>query len=102
LVDKPEDLDHHRGMAAQKATLLRRSKGAVRANQQALKTRQEELEHFMLAKPAKTWSEAAERAAYLLRLFADSPTAEDPRRQKLIHSVLADFDRLVGADASAD
>jgi hypothetical protein len=102
LVDKPEDLDHHRGMAAQKATLLRRSKGAVRANQQALKTRQDELEHFMLAKPAKTWSEAAERAAYLLRLFADSPTAEDPRRQKLIHSVLADFDRLVGADASAD
>jgi hypothetical protein len=102
LVDKPEDLDHHRGMAAQKATLLRRSKGAVRANQQALKTRQDELEHFMLAKPAKTWSEAAERAAYLLRLFADSPTAEDPRRQKLIRSVLADFDRLVGADASAD
>jgi hypothetical protein len=102
LIDKPEDLDHHRGMAAQKATLLRRSKGAVRANQQALKTRQEELEHFMLAKPAKNWSEAAERAAYLLKLFADSPTAEDPRRQKLIHSVLADFDRLVGADAGAD
>jgi hypothetical protein len=56
----------------------------------------------MLAKPAKNWSEAAERAAYLLKLFADSPTAEDPRRQKLIHSVLADFDRLVGADARAD
>ena len=51
----------------------------------------------MLAAPAKTWSEAAERAAYLLKLFVDSPTAEDPRRQKLIHSVLADFDRLASA-----
>jgi len=94
MVEKTDDLDLHRGMAAQKATLLRRSEGAVRADQRALKTRQEELEHFMLAAPAKTWSEAAERAAYLLKLFADSPTAEDPRRQKLIHSVLADFDRL--------
>ena len=98
MVEKTDDLDLHRGMAAQKATLLRRSEGAVRADQRALKTRQEELEHFMLAAPAKTWSEAAERAAYLLKLFADSPTAEDPRRQKLIHSVLADFDRLVASD----
>src|SRR5947209_3278612 len=102
MVEKPDDLDLRRGMAAQKATLLRRSKGAVRADQLALKTRQEELEHFMLAKPAKNWSEAAERAGYLLKLFAESPTAEDPRRQKLIRSVLADFDRLVGADAGPD
>jgi hypothetical protein len=98
MVEKTDDLDLHRGMAAQKATLLRRSEGAVRADQKALKTRQEELEHFMLVAPARTWSEAAERAAYLLKLFADSPTAEDPRRQKLIHSVLADFDRLVASD----
>jgi len=97
MVEKTDDLDLRRGMAAQKATLLRRSEGAVRADQRALKTRQEELEHFMLAAPAKTWSEAAERAAYLLKLFADSPTAEDPRRQKLIHSVLADLDRLASA-----
>jgi hypothetical protein len=99
MAEKPDDLDLHRGMAAQKATLLRRSEGAVRADQMALKTRQEELEHFMLAEPAKNWSDAAERAAYLLNLFADSPTAEDPRRQKLIHSVLADFDRLLGAES---
>jgi hypothetical protein len=98
MVEKPDNLDLHRGMAAQKATVLRRSKGAARADQMALKTRQEQLEHFMLAAPAKNWAEATERAAYLLRLFADSPTAEDPRRQKLIHSVLADFDRLAGAE----
>jgi hypothetical protein len=102
MAEKPDDLDQHRGMAAQKATLLRRSEGAVRADQMALRTRQEELEHFMLAAPAKDWSEAAERAAYLLKLFAESPTAEDPRRQKLIQSVLADFDRLVGSEAGAE
>ena len=101
MVEKPDDLDLHRGMAAQKATLLRRSEGAVRADQRALKRRQEELEHFMLAAPAKTWSEAAERAAYLLKLFAKSPMAEDPRRQKLIASVLADFDRLVASETGA-
>jgi hypothetical protein len=102
MAEKPDDLDQHRGMAAQKATLLRRSKGAARADQMALKTRQEELEHFMLAAPAKNWSEAAERAGYLLTLFADSPTAEDPRRQKLIQSVLADFERLAGAGGQAE
>jgi hypothetical protein len=94
MVEKTDDLDLHRGMAAQKATLLRRSEGAVRADQRALRARQEELEHFMLSAPAENWPQAAERAAYLLKLFADSPTAEDPRRQKLIHSVLADFERL--------
>jgi|GraSoiStandDraft_13_1057314.scaffolds.fasta_scaffold154849_2 hypothetical protein len=99
MAEKPDDLDQHRGMAAQKATLLRRSEGAARADQKALKTRQEELEHFMLAKPAKNWPEAAERATYLLKLFAQSPTADDPRRQKLIHSVLADFDRLGGTES---
>lgn len=102
MVDMPDDLDQHRGMAAQKATLLRRSEGAVRADQMALSARQEELEHFMLAAPAKNWCEAADRAAYLLKLFADSPTAEDPRRQKLIHSVLEDFGRLAGAEPGAD
>jgi hypothetical protein len=102
MTEKPEDLDLHRGMAAQKATLLRRSEGAVRADQLAVKTRQEELEHFMLAAPANDWPEAAERAAYLLKLFADSPMAEDPRRQKLIHSVLADFDRLAGRGGVAE
>ena len=38
--------------------------------------------------------EAAEKAGYLLNLFAATLAAEDPRRQKLIAAVLADFDRL--------
>lgn len=89
------DLDEHRGMAAQKATELRRLVIEVQKDHSALKARQEELEKFLLAAPAENWPEAVERARYLLGLFADTPTAEDPRRQRLIKELLADFDRLL-------
>jgi hypothetical protein len=38
------------------------------------------------------WREAAEKARYLLNLFAASLAAQDPRRQKLISAVLDDFE----------
>jgi len=94
MTDKSIDLDQHRGMAAQKATELRRLLADVQANGNALRVRQEELESHLLAAPAKDWHEAAEKARYLLNLFAATLAAEDPRRQKLIATVLADFDRL--------
>jgi hypothetical protein len=94
MTDKTVDLDRHRGMAAQKATKLRRLLADVEANEKALRVRQEELESHLLAAPAKNWHEAAEKARYLLNLFATTLSAEDPRRQKLIAAVLADFDRL--------
>lgn len=89
------DLDEHRGMAAQKATELRRLVIDVQKEQSALKARQAELEKFLLAAPAENWPEAVERTRYLLGLFADTPAAEDPRRQRLIKELLADFDRLL-------
>ncbi len=88
------DLDKRRGMAAQKATDLRRQLAEVEANEKALRLRQEELEAQLLAAPAASWPEAAEKARYLLRLFASSLSAQDPRRQKLIIAVLDDFERL--------
>ena len=88
------DLDDHRGMAAQKATGLRRLLADVEANEQALRLRQDELEAHLVAAPAANWHEAAEKARYLLKLFAASLTAQDPRRQKLIAAVLDDFKRL--------
>jgi len=94
MTDKAVDLDQHRGMAAQKATELRRLLADVEANEKALRVRQEELESHLLAAPATNWPEAAEKARYLLSLFAATLAAEDPRRQKLIAAVLADFDRL--------
>jgi hypothetical protein len=89
-------LDEHRGMAAQKATDLRRLLSEVEANEAALRRRQEELEAHLLAAPAAHWQEAAEKASYLLKLFATTLAAQDPRRQRLIAAVLADFKRLSG------
>jgi len=106
VTDKPIRLDRHRGMAAQKATEVRRLLAEVEANQKALRERQDELEAQLIAAPAASWSEAAAKARYLLRLFAATPVAQDPRRQTLIASVLEDFARLSEADgaepASAD
>jgi hypothetical protein len=94
MTDKTIDLDRHRGMAAQKATELRRLLAEVQANETDLRRRRDELEAHLLAAPAASWHEAAEKAKYLLSLFADTITAQDPRRQKLIAAALVDFERL--------
>ncbi len=94
MTDKTIELDQRRGMAAQKATDLRRMLSEVAANEATLRLRQEELEAHLVAMPAATWPDAAEKARYLLNLFAATPVAQDPRRQKLIAAVLADFERL--------
>ena len=92
------ELDQHRGMAAQKATELRRLMSEVAANEELLRSRQKELEEQLLATPALTWADAADKARYLLSLFASSPTAQDPRRQMLIARVLEDFVRLSASE----
>jgi hypothetical protein len=81
-------------MVAQKATELRRLLADVEANEKALRLRQKESESHLLAAPAASWYEAAEKARYLLNLFAATLTAQDPRKQKLVAAVLADFKRL--------
>ena len=94
MTEGPIELDQHRGMRAQKATELRRLVSEVEANERALRQRQDALEIQLVAAPAADWHEAAEKARYLLGLFAVTPAAQDPRRQKLIEAVLHDFDRL--------
>jgi hypothetical protein len=94
MTDRTIDLDQHRGMAAQKATDLRRLLADVEANEASLRLRQEELESHLIAAPAMNWQEAAEKARYLLNLCAATLTSQDPRRQKLIAAVLDDFERL--------
>ena len=96
------DLDKHRGMTAQKATELRRLLSDVEANEKLLRQRQAELEEQLLASPALTWEEAAEKAGYLLSLFASSLSAQDPRRQALIARVLEDFVRLASPRGETD
>jgi hypothetical protein len=94
MTDKAVDLDHHRGMAAQKATDLRRLLAEVAANEQALRRTQDELEDQLIAAQASTWEEAADKVRYLLSAFAATPFGQDPRRKTLIKAVLDDFDRL--------
>jgi hypothetical protein len=63
-------------MAAQKATGMRRLLPVVETDHAALRTRQEELEHFLLAAPPTGWGAAVAKARYLLsssRMF--SPTS---------------------------
>ena len=96
MTEKTIDLDQRRGMAAQKATGLRRLLADVEANEKQLRLRQDELEEHLMAAPAASWQEAAEKARYLLNLFAATVVSQDPRKQKLIAAVIADFKRLSG------
>jgi|ERR1700733_3758746 hypothetical protein len=92
--DRPIDLDGHRGMAAQKATELRRLVAEVAANEKTLRATQEELEMQLIAAQAMTWEEAADKVRYLLSVFLTTQSGQDPRRKILIKAVLNDFDRL--------
>ena len=95
MTDDPIDLDVHRGMAAQYATEIRRQRlHEFQADQDALRHRQEELEKLLLAAPAETWPAVAAKAQYLIRLYAATPDAQDPRRKKLIAHALDDLARL--------
>jgi len=94
MTDRTIELDEHRGMAAQKATEIRRLLADVETDAEALRVRQEALETQLIAAPSTSWVEAAEKARYLLALFAATPAAQDPRRQTLIANVLKDFARL--------
>ena len=94
----PIILDEHRETAAQQATEIRRRLVEVETDQAALRDRRTELEKFLVASPASTWPEAAEKARYLIGLLAQTSIARDPRRQKLIAGVLDDFVRLSGEE----
>jgi hypothetical protein len=97
MTDKTIDLDQRRGMEAQKATELRRLLTEVEANERTLRLHQEELEAHLADAPAANWEEAAEKARYVLGLYAATLTAEDTRRRTLVAAVLADLERLANA-----
>jgi hypothetical protein len=94
MTDKPVELDQHRGMAAQKATDLRRLLAEIAASERALRATQDALEAQLIAAPASSWEEAADKVRYLLSVLAATPSGQDPRRKMLIQAVLDDFSRL--------
>ena len=96
MTDHTVDLDHHRGMAAQKATDLRRALAEVETNLRELRERETALENQLLSVPAASWPEAAAKARYLLNIYAASLPAEDSRHRALVSALFDDFARLGG------
>jgi len=92
--DKPLDLDKHRGMAAQKATDIRRALAEVETNARQLRERQEILENQLLSVQAASWPEAAAKAKYVLNLYSAELAPGDAHHRDLVAAVFADFARL--------
>lgn len=96
MTDHTVDLDKHRGMAAQKATDLRRALAEVENNLKELRERETALENQLLTVPAASWPEAAAKARYLLNIYAASLPSEDSRHRALVAALFDDFARLTG------
>jgi hypothetical protein len=94
VTDKPLDLDKHRGMAAQKATDIRRVLAEVENNARDLRERQGAFENQLLSIPAASWPEAAAKARYVLNLYAAGLAPADTHHRDLVATVFADFARL--------
>jgi hypothetical protein len=91
---KPLDLDRHRGIAAQKATDIRRVLADVENNAREFRDSQAAVESQLLSTPAASWREAAAKARYVLNSYAAGLAAHDTHHRDLVTAVLADFDRL--------
>ena len=91
MTDEPLDLDKHRGMAAQKATDIRRVLVDVETNARELRDRQRALENQLLSVPAVSWPEAAAKARYVLNLYAAGLAPADTHHRDLVAAVFEDF-----------
>ena len=92
--ESPIDLDKHRGMAAQKATDIRRVLAEVEANARLLRDSQAAVELQLLEVPASSWPEAVAKARYVLNLYAAGLAPTDTHHRDLVTAVLADLTRL--------
>ena len=94
MTDKPLDLDRHRGMAAQKATDIRRIQADVETSAKDMRDRQAAVDSQLLTVPAASWPEAAAKARYVLSLYAAGLASDDTHHRDLVAAVFADFSRL--------
>jgi hypothetical protein len=82
--DNPVDLDKHRGMAAQKATDIRRVIADVETNAKLLRDHHSVVEAQLLAVPATSWAEAAAKARYVLNLYLSQLAPGDTHHRDLV------------------
>jgi hypothetical protein len=98
VTETPIELDKHRGMAAQKATDIRRVIAEVEVNAKLLRDKQGVVEFQILTAPAASWPEAVAKARYLLNLYSASLAPNDTHHRDLVAAVLADLTRLSGEE----
>jgi hypothetical protein len=96
VTETPIELDKHRGMAAQKATDIRRVLAEVEVNAKLLRDKRGALEIQILAAPATSWPEAVAKARYVLNLYSAGLAPNDTHHRDLVAAVLADLTRLSG------
>jgi hypothetical protein len=94
--ETPIDLDKHRGLAAQKATDIRRVVADVEASAKLLREYQAAVELQLLTVPATSGPAAVAKARYVLNLYAADLAPTDTHHRDLVTAVLADLTRLVG------
>jgi hypothetical protein len=80
---------------------FRRHLSEIEDEQVRLLQRRAEMERVLFATPSATWTEAVERARYLLTQFAAIVDGQDPGRRQLVASVIDDLARLSGEQAKA-
>jgi hypothetical protein len=90
----PVDFDKHRGIAAQKATDIRRALAEVEANAALSRERQGVVEIELLSVPAASWPEAVAKARYVLNLYAAGLAPADTHHRDLVKAVREDLTRL--------
>lgn len=96
MTETPIELDKHRGMAAQKATDIRRVLADVEANAKLLRDKQGVIELQILAAPAASWPEAVAKTRYVLNLYSAGLAPTDTHHRDLVAAVIADLTRLAG------
>jgi len=94
MTEIPIELDKHRGMAAQKATDIRRVISEVEANAKTLRDNQHSVEIQLVNVPATTWPEAVAKARYVLNHYSASLAPTDSHYRDLVAAVLEDLTRL--------
>jgi|SRR5690349_11935557 hypothetical protein len=98
MTDEPVELDKHRGMAAQKATNIRRALAEIEKNAKDLRDREAILENELLSVPASSWADAAAKARYVLNLYAAGLSPDNTHHRDLVAAIVEDFARSAGED----
>ena len=95
MTSKPVGLDTKRTTESSMVTHIRRHTfQKLEVDWENLKRRREELEANLLVEPAMNWQDAAVKAQYIIRRYAETAEALDSGRQELIQSALDDLARL--------